>query len=393
LFSDQVRSALLVAAATAVSGCELAETTVPSGSPRLVVHAVLSPTAANQVLLLERTWDGSTEIWKTGRAPNPSDPIGTGGGYGEVLAEIEVIRPDGSVVRATEARFVNTIYGAGLYFLNIPSSSLTNGGSYQLRVRSSIGEELAAETTLPVFPPNVTNDLVTFDRQRDTLVLTWPPLAAAPAYHVVIDGPYGQTSFFTDSSHLRLTGSLRNVSVEGLPRVFQPGFTQSLTIAAIDSNYYGYFRSSNHSQTGMGLVNRVRGGFGVFGASAPVVRRRLRVVAPFDDPVEGNFRYLGTAADSARTLMIGLTVYVESKSSRATTPDAISGTFAARPGVAIQATGGFLGTRYRDSLTIAFLNNQTLADTIDVFKGRLAGDTIIGEYRFRVGTWRFLRQR
>jgi hypothetical protein len=78
LFSDQVRSALLVAAATAVSGCELAETTVPSGSPRLVVHAVLSPTAANQVLLLERTWDGSTEIWKTGRAPNPSDPIGTG---------------------------------------------------------------------------------------------------------------------------------------------------------------------------------------------------------------------------------------------------------------------------------------------------------------------------
>jgi hypothetical protein len=218
-------------------------------------------------------------------------------------------------------------------------------------------------------------------------------VAAAPAYHVVIDGPYGQTSFFTDSSHLRLIGSLRNVSVEGLPRVFQPGFTQSLTIAAVDSNYYGYFRSSTHSQTGVGLINRVKGGFGVFGASAPVVRRRLRVIAPFVDPIEGNFRYLGSPADSARTLMIGLTIYIVAKASKSDMPDALTGTFAARPGVNAPGSGGFLGARHRDSVHIAFLNNQTSADTLDVFSGRLAGDTIVGTYRFRTGTWRFLRQR
>lgn len=392
MFSERWRAISFVTLAIAASGCELAETQLSPGRSRLVVHAVLSPTATSQVLLLERTWDGSTEIWKTGRAYNAADPIGTGGGYGEVLAEIDVIGPDGSVVRASEARLVNTMFGPGLYFLNIPSSSLTSGGQYQLRVRSSTGEELASETTLPLFPPNVTNDLVTFDRQRDTLTLTWPALTASPAYHVVIDGPYGQTSFFTDSSHLRLLGSLRNVSVEGLPRVFQPGFTQSLTIAAVDSNYYGYFRSSTHSQTGAGLVNRVRGGYGVFGASAPVVRRRLNVIAPFVDLVEGHFRFLGTPEDSARTLMIGLTVYVEAKSSRDNTPDAISGAFEARPGVNVAKSGGFLGSRRGDSVQFSFLNNQTLADTIDVFSGRLAGDTIVGVYRFRSGTWRFLRK-
>lgn len=378
--------------AAVLTGCELGESTLTPGPARLVVHSVLSPTAFNQVLLLERTWDGTTEIWKTGRAYNPNDPIGTGGGYGETLAEVDIIRPDGSVVRATEAQQLNPMFGPGLYFLNLPSSSLTGGGLYRLRIRSSGGEEVLAQTTLPSLPPNVANQAVTFDRQRDTLTLTWSPVTAAPAYHVVIDGPYGQTAFFADSNQVRLQGSLRNVAAEGLPRVFQPGFTQSLTIAAVDSNYYDYFRTSNHSQTGSGVVNRITGGFGVFGAAAPVVRRTVQVVAPFTEPVEGVFRYLGDATDSSRTLMIGLTIYLESKSGNASTPDALSGTFRSRPGVGVTATGAFLGRHLRDSVQVAFLRNQSLADTIDVFSGRLHGDTITGVYRFRTGTWKFLRQ-
>jgi hypothetical protein len=378
------------------AACELAETELAPVEPRLVVHAVLNPGSVTQVLLLERTWDGDKYIWKTGRNYTQTDPIGGGGGYGEILAEVDLILPDGSVRRATEPRlFDGSPYGAGVYFLPISGSSLTPGAHYRLHIRTANGEELTSATTVPSFQPTVPIEEMNFDRQRDTAIISWPRRAGARAYHVVLQSPYGQTSFFTDTTVVRLTGSLRSVSIEGLPRVFIPGFTQSVTIVAVDSNYYDYFRSSTHSQTGTGIVNRVQGGLGVFGAVAPAVRRRLRVTAPFVQPFEGSFRYLGSPEDSARTLMIGLTLYLESSAAKSDAPDAISGQYRARPGAvpAAQLTGGMLGFRWRDSLRLVLLNNQQSTDTLEVFRARIAGDTITGTYRSRVGTWRFLKQR
>ena len=378
----------------ALSACELAETELAPVTPRLVVHSVLSPTSVTQVLLLERSWDGDKYIYKTGKTYSQTDPIVGGGGYGEVSAQVDVTMPDGSVRRATEARLIFlSPYGAGVYFLDIPASTVVAGGRFQLRVRSASGEELTASTTVPGFQSSVPVVSMDFDRQRDTMLLSWPRLPGARAYQVVLESPYGQTSFFTDTTAVRLTGSLRSVSIEGLPRVFIPGFTQMVTVAAVDTNYYDYFRSSNHSQTGTGIVNRVQGGVGVFGSVAPAVRRRLRVTAPFSQPFEGNYRYFGSPVDSARTLMIGLTVYLESSASKAGLPDAISGTFQARPGSGAQLNGAMLGFRRGDSIQVAFLNNQAIGDTLEVFRAQVVGDTIIGTYRFRAGTWRFLKQR
>lgn len=388
--------AIAVAALLALGGCELAETELAPLQPKLVLHAVLSPTAATQVVLLERSWDGDKYIWKTGRNYTQADPIGGGGGYGEILAEIDLIRPDGSVLRATEGRLIppSSPFGPGVYLLSVPGSALVGGGNYQLRIRSTTGEELTATTTVPSFPASVPLQQVDFDRQRDTLNLTWPKLPGARAYQVVLESPYGQTSFFTDTNAVRLMGSLRSVAIEGLPRVFIPGFTQLVTIAAVDTNYYDYFRSSTHSQTGTGLVNRVNGGIGVFGSVAPAVRRRLRVTAPFNEPIEGNFAFLGAPEDSARTLVIGLTLYVESKGANTNLPDAISGGYSLRPGSAptTQLNGAMLGFRSRDSLRLVFLNNQAVGDTLEVFRARISGDTIIGSYRQRAGTWRFLKR-
>ena len=395
--SERVRGiATIGIALTAMSACELGETELAPGPPRLVVHAVLNPTTASQMLLLERSWDGDKYIYQTGKTYTQTDPITGGGGYGEISADVDVTLPDGSVQRAIEARLLfMSPYGAGVYLLSIPSSAVVAGGRFQLHVRSASGEELTSSTTIPGFPASVPLVSLDFNRQRDTLLLSWPRLPGARAYQVVLESPYGQTTFFTDTNAVRLTGSLRSVAIEGLPRVFIPGFTQMVTVAAVDTNYYDYFRSSNHSQTGTGIVNRVTGGIGVFGSVAPAIRRRLRVVAPFSQPFEGNYRYFGSPQDSVRTLILGLTVYLESSAAKAGSPDAISGAYQARPGAApgAQLNGAMLGFRRGDSLQFVFLNNQVLSDTLEVFRAKVVGDTIIGTYRFRAGTWRFLKQR
>ena len=376
-----------------VAGCELDEQVVSPSESQLVVHAVLSPTAGNQTLLLERSWDGVNTIWKTGQTYSQANPITGGGGFAEILAEVDVITPSGEVLRASEARLVNpTVFGAGLYFLPIQGSSLIPGGTYRLRVRTTANEELSATSVIPTFPRSVPVETANFDRVRDTVRLSWPPVAGAAAYHVILDSPYGPAAFFSDTTAIQLFGTLRNVTAEGLPHVFIPGFTQAVTVAAVDSNYYGYFRSSNHSQIGVGLINRVAGGLGVFGASAPVIRKQLRVVASFVEPFEGVYRYFGSAEDSARTLIIGLTMYLESRSTRSGSPDAVSGNYQARPGTGVPLNGSLLGLRWRDSLQLAFLSNQRLSDTLELFRARVVGDTIIGTYRFRAGTWRFLKR-
>ena len=55
-------------------------------------------------------------------------------------------------------------------------------------------------------------------------------------------------------------------------------------------------------------------------------------------------------------------------------------------------TGAFVGRRWKDSIEVTILSRQQLRDTIDVFHGRVAGDTIFGRYRFRGDQARLLRQ-
>jgi hypothetical protein len=110
-------------------------------------------------------------------------------------------------------------------------------------------------------------------------------VAHTAAYELVIANPYRDVTAFTESSTVHLTGALRNTDAEGFPNAFLPGFEQRVSLYAVDSNYYDYYRSSNTS-TGRGLVNRITGGLGVFGAAAPVrlarraTRDSLRRIAP-----------------------------------------------------------------------------------------------------------------
>ena len=78
----------------------------------------------------------------------------------------------------------------------------------------------------------------------------------ARSYFVRVETPYGPRAFFTDDTRVRLSGDLRNADADGLPRVFIPGFPQAVTVSAVDSNYYDWFRTHNDVLSGTGLLNQ-----------------------------------------------------------------------------------------------------------------------------------------
>lgn len=381
-----------------MTSCELGEEFAPTGRSSLLVHAVLSPTIfpqAGHQLLLERTWDGEKYVWQVGPKYSSGEPIVTGGGWAETRAVVDVTLPSGEVRRALEpnAHRENTCC-AGVYLLPIAPAELVAGATYRLRIQTRDGEIITASTTMPAKPVPLTEHDFDYDRSRDTTVLAWPAVAHAAAYEIVVSNPYRNLTMFTESTSVRLTGGLRNIDAEGFPHAFLPGFEQRVSVYAVDSNYYDYYRSRNGT-TGRGLVNRIAGGFGVFGAIAPVVHRVIRVGAPFTDPAEGEYRFLGTPEEFQTTLISRLTLYVESPATKAGGASALSGTFSARPRVLapfyFDTSGAFLGRRWGDSIEVAFLSQQRITDTMEVFKARVAGDTVVGRYRQRVGTWRFLK--
>jgi hypothetical protein len=389
---------LSIVVVPALVSCELESRTVAPVEPGVVMHAILNPSLPTQTILVERTWDGDAYIWKSGRQYNVVDPISTGGGYGETLAEVDVTSPEGTVVRAIEVRTLRADgLGAGVYSAAIPGSSLQAGGTYSIRVRTTAGEELTSQTVMPAYPTATTVSSITFDRVRDTVRLSWNPVPGARAYQVVIQNVYRSVSLFTDSTGARLTGALRNTQAEGLPHAFLPGFDQVVTINAVDSNYYDYYRATTSSYTGRGIPGKVSGGWGVFGSAGPVIRRQVRVTAPFSDPMDGEYRYYGTPEDSVRTLITRVALFVESHAAKSGAPDAMSGRFSARPAALLplysDTAGAWIGRRWKDSVEMAFLSRQRLTDTMDVFRARVYGDTIVGQYVRRVGTWRFVRER
>jgi hypothetical protein len=380
-----------MAAVILLVGCEIGEEIVtPSGTPQLVLHAVFNPNASSQAILLERAWDGRRFVFEFGQSYDPSNPIFTGGGIPELHAEVHVTLPHGAVVRAVELTTpLGQSIGDGMYRLPVTGDALRNGGRFDLHIRSAAGEIVTSQMTLPDFPQpaSVPIETLTFDARRDTIHLTWDPVSGARAYQVVVENTIRSLTVFTESTFVRLPGTIRHTQLEGLPATFLPGFVQQVAVLAVDTNYYDYYRSSNSANTGRGLVNRIQGGLGVFGAAAPIVRRRLQVHAAFEYPVEGVYHFLGTPQELTGTLLRSLTINV---SARGQASDGLSGGYTANSRFPLfplaDTAGTFVGRRWKDSIEVAILSLGRWRDTIDVFKARVSGDTLIGRYRLAGGT-------
>ena len=375
-----------------VVACEIEKVEIPRPDRALALHGVLSASAYSQVVLLERTRNGSVSV----RAPSfdLEDPLGSDSGIAESDAIVTLTTPSGATLVAKEDITELFGTGSGVYRFSLSGSALERNGTYRLSVLTRAGEQLAAETIVPGGVAAVTAEPRTFDRATDEIVLEWPESRSARSYLVRIETPFGPRSFFTDGTRVRLGGDLRNSDADGLPRVFIPGFPQAVTVSAVDSNYYDWFRSHNDALSGTGLLNRVRGGLGVFGSLVRLRLLDLNVVAPQREAAAGTFRFVGTPAEVSSTRYLSLELYVESAAARGDQPDALTGRAVKRLSLGEAGCGlcGVLGSASNGHVELQFLSAWSARDTAETFVGELRGDTLIGTYRGAGGVGRFVRQ-
>jgi uncharacterized protein DUF4249 len=364
-----------------LSACEINEVAIPPTEARVAVHGVLSASAPTQVVVLERTRAGLVSI--VGPPIDTPDPTVSDEGVAVTGAFVRLTTPAGQILIAREDNTASgDAGGAGIYRFALPGAALERGGTYRLLVQTTNGEVLSAETSVPDGVAAAVAEQRVFDRLRDTVAIEWPASPGARSYFVRIETPFGPRSFFTDSTRVRLTGELRNVDVDALPRVFIPGFPQAVTVSAVDSNYYDWYRTHNERLSGTGLINRVNGGIGVFGALVRLRFQDLRVVAPQPEPAAGMFRFVGTVAERISTPVLSLELYVESRAARADQADALSGRYEKRLIIGeSDPIRGLLGTARNGRIELAFLRSWSARDTTDILIGEIRGDTIVGAFR------------
>jgi len=378
---------LVVSGAMALASCELGTITVAKTQPSIVVHAVLNPSVSTQVVLVERTLTGAIPVHDT--TFNPNDPIVSDGGIPVSGARVEIIDSAGFVQSGVEdLKTLNNGQGAGVYRVPFPNS-LRLGMRYQLHIVTPQGEEVTAFTRVP-FPEFASTGALTrtFNRDRDSIVVAWKRVPAARAYALRVESPFGPFFLFTDSLRFRLMGDLRNLFASDLQRVFIPGFRQDVLIAAVDSNFFDYYRTNNDPFTGSGIISRLNGALGMFGSMVTLNSGTVTVVADQTEPIEGRFRVTSATGDAA-SFISTVNLYVESPPAKGQEA-ALSGRYTL--GGPNARSDGIIGRMNGTDVSFAVLANQLAGDTVDVFTGTLEGTTLSGKYKRRTGIVVFVKQ-
>jgi len=364
-----------------VVACQFDERTVAVQAPQVVVHAVLDPGSPVQQVLVERTLTGTVDVRDDQRF-DPNDPINSGGGIPIGDCQITVSGPDGVLIgEEILAQGKPFDYHTGRYFLRLPTQSvnapvpLRPGARYELRVVTPDGHVVTGTTVIPNATAFVgVPQPVPFNRDRDSLRLTWRAAAGARSFLLRAESPFGPFLLFTDSNAVTLRGDLRNYFANSLERVFIPGFRQRINVAAVDSNYFDYYRTRNDPFTGAGIINRLQGGIGLFGAAVSVTGRNVDVVQDTREPaIEGVWDVAPTST-AARGIVDLVRIYVETPGE----PAALSGWFVRDRGNVTR--DGLVGTRVNGRIVLKLLATQSAADTVAVFSGEQRGDSLVGNF-------------
>lgn len=368
---------LAVALLCVLGACEFGEHPVAPTGARPVVHAVLNPFVATYTVLVEELLTGRVDV-DSDLPFVEVDPIRSGSGVPINDARVMIYDEFGDSARGTED--VLATGGTGVYrFTNAfnPSNGsslpLSPGVRYTLRITTPDGVIVTGSTLIPEGVDTAGFVFMGFNKDTDTLRLSWPAVPGAKSYLLRVNTPRGPYHIFTDSLDIRLPGSLRDFFNDGLPSVFVAGFSQTLQLSAIDTNFYDYYRSQNNPFTGTGLINHLQGGTGLFGSLVPLKALSLETVATQDLPVEGRFEGNPSFASSAPAVM---TLYVDSRWGKLAQ---ITGNYERE---ALPGRRGVIGFLNGSSISLAFLREQLASDTSETFSGTLFGsDSIVGTSR------------
>lgn len=375
-------AALAAAALTMmVAGCEIASTTVPRTEFEIVVHAILNPSIRTQTFIVERTLTGSKAVVDSGPY-DPTNPVLTGNGVPIAGATVVLTGPGGVSLTATEMKTSGT-NATGLYALDLnpwfdPATGTYArlGETYTLTVTAGL-KTVTGTTVVPLAVPFSSAPQSSFNRDHDSVVIVARDVSRARAYWVRVDAPVSPYSLLTFDQEFRLDGQTRNLFTQELVRVFFPGFLQTVTVAAIDTNVYDYYRSGSDPFSGSGLLTHLDGGVGVFGSVVVIDKRILDVTQDATgDTVEALYTLRSPNSASPSTPR-QMRLYLESKGPTESSGDRITGSYLAGPNTA-PFRGALTGFRTGDAFELQILEGQSSARINTVLKASVHGDTIRG---------------
>lgn len=356
------RTFLAFAAMAALAGCEIGSTTIPLAEPQVVVHAILNPSLSVQTFLLEESLTGKSS---QGTGFDINNPITRTGGIPISGATIQLTGPEGM---RTAGEIRNNGRPTGIYQI---LGSVQPGTRYTVAI-SAIGHTITGSTLVPDGTPAPATEILTpFNRDHGSLEFPIANSALARAYWIRVEAAFSAFELFTTDSSVNISGSTRNFFTDDLLRVFFPGFQQPVTVAAIDTNIYDYYRSGNDPFSGVGLITHLTGGIGLFGSMTVVDRRVVDVSQdPTGDPIEGVYtRRNGVEHGMPSTIWL----YLESKAPSAASSDRISGTWTEPDG----SRGSLLAERRGNKLVMeAYEVGSTTRTREGGFTGVIVGDTL-----------------
>jgi hypothetical protein len=357
----------------AAASCSEPEYVTAPGEDAVQVLAVLNPSHAEQIIVLERV--------RTGRDPipqgsfNPADPIRTGNGIPVSGARVVVRMASGDSVVALEDLATRGT-GAGVYrFRSAASASgpgrilrVIPGHAYSLVATTLDGHVLRGETVVPNATAAAlpTERPAPFDRDTELIQLSWPRVSESKRYLLSIENPFQEFSALTADTALVIPGSLRLLT-EGFGYVFVPGFEQTAAAVAVDENLYDWVRSMPPNNAAS--RSHITGGYGLFGSAVLLAARSVYVTVR-DAETPGAQWVVNSGASAQGGVPPYIRLFVGPKSNGVTM---VSGNYTQS---ANGARRGILGVLRGDSVYLNLLRGWSARDTVARLDGIVTGTTM-----------------